>query len=300
MLYRNSPNHHARTADRMLDLASAIDAGLPASTFGGDPGDGDDMVARALERAGVRLFAGEAVALRAAWKAGRAPTGLRQLAARRQQRAEFVRAVRSQLLYPLVLAALAFVVSIIAARVGSPRLPWIVGGAIAVLALASSWVVRTAKSGSERALKLPMVGTLVADFGELSYLETLHACYASGIPLLAANKEAVAACSVVAVRQKLYLADQLAQRGRSLSESLAQMRALDPETLTMLALGEKSGTLEDSLQRAITRRRDTAQRRASALGKGVGVAVYVLGVVVAAATVFSFWSGYAQMLRSVR
>lgn len=300
MLSSNSPAHHERTADRMLDIAAAIDAGLSASTFGGDPGDGDDMVAHALDRSGARLFAGEAVALRAAWKAGRAPAGLRQLAARRRQRAEFVRALRSQLLYPVALAALAFVVSLVAARVGSPRLPWFVGGAITVLALASSWVVRMAKAGSERTLALPVVGPLVADFGELAYLETLHACYASGIPLLAANKEAVATCPVVAVRQKLYLADQLAQQGRSVSESLAQMRALHAETLTMIALGEKSGTLEDSLQRAITRRRDTAQRRASALAKGAGVTVYALGVVVAAATVISFWSSYAEALRSIR
>lgn len=300
MLSRNSPAHHQRTADRMLDIAAAIDAGLPASTFDGDPGEGDDMVARALDRAGARLSPGEAVALRAAWKAGRAPAGLRHLAARRHQRAEFGRALRSQLLYPVTLAALAFVVSLVAARVGSPRLPWIVGGAIAVLALASSWVVRMAKAGSERALTLPLVGPLVADLGELAYLETLHACYASGIPLLAANKEAVAACPVVAVRQKLYLADQLAQQGRSVSESLGQVRALHAETLTLIALGEKSGTLEDALQRAITRRRDTAQRRASALAKVAGATVYALGVVVAVATVLSFWSGYAEALRSVR
>lgn len=300
MLYRNSPAHHERTADRMLDIAAAIDAGLPASTFGGDPGDGDDMVARALDRAGARLVAGETVALRAAWKAGRAPSGLRQLAARRSQHAEFARSIRSQLLYPVTLAALAFVVSLVAARVGSPRLPWVVGGALGALALASSWVVRMVKAGSERALTLPLVGPLVADFGELSYLETLHACYASGIPLLAANKEAVAACPVVAVRQKLYLADQLAQQGSSVSESLGQMRAVHAETLSLIALGEKSGTLEDSLQRAVTRRRDTARRRAAALAKGIGIVVYALGVVVAAATVISFWSSYAQALRSIR
>ncbi len=300
MTLRLNATADERAGDRMLDIASAIDAGLPAGSFGGEPGDGDDMVARALGRGGIQLAVAETVALRAAWKVGRAPASLRQLSARRHQRASFIRQLRSQLLYPLTLAVVAFLVSLIAARLGSPRLPWIIGGTIVAVALLGFFVIRAARAGHQRVLALPVLGPLVADLGELSYLETLHACYASGVPLLTANQQAVAACPVLAIRQHLFLADQLAQQGRGIAESLTQLRAVHAETLTVLAVGEKTGTLEDALQRAIGRRRDVAQRRATALAKGVGVAIYVLGVAVAAATILSFWSGYAAALRSIR
>ena len=65
MLLRLQPKRDERAALAFLDLASALDAGLPAATFGGDPKDGDDMVALALQRRGAALDPTDDIVLRA-------------------------------------------------------------------------------------------------------------------------------------------------------------------------------------------------------------------------------------------
>jgi type II secretory pathway component PulF len=300
MPFRLAPSRDEFAADRMLDLASSIDAGLSPQAFGGEAADGDEVLAQALLRRGAPTAAGEQSALRAAWRTGRASAGLRRIAERRRLRAASSRQLRAKLRYPLALSLVALVVSFVAARVGSTTLPWVLGSTLAILLALAVWIARQARAGTERALALPGLGPLLADLAELPYLETLHACYASGVPLLAANKEAVAACPFLAVRQKLCVADLLAQQGRGLTESLSQARAVHPETLTVLGVGEQSGTLEEALSRAIQRRRDAAERRASSLAGLVGSAMYALGVVAAVATILSFYWGYASMLRQLR
>jgi type II secretory pathway component PulF len=68
----------------------------------------------------------------------------------------------------------------------------------------------------------------------------------------------------------------------------------------MLATGEQTGTLEDALRRAAQRRRDTAQRAAAKIGKGLAVGIYAVGLGVAALTVVSFYAGYGSLLRGLR
>jgi hypothetical protein len=87
MLLRLQPKRDERAALAFLDLASALDAGLPAATFGGDPRDGDDMVARALQRRGAALDPTDDIVLRAAWRAGRPAEALPDHPARRLEQA---------------------------------------------------------------------------------------------------------------------------------------------------------------------------------------------------------------------
>ena len=300
MLLRLQPKRDERAALAFLDLASALDAGLPAATFGGDPKDGDDMVALALQRRGAALDPTDDIVLRAAWRAGRPSEALRRLAAQRQQRAEFARPVLAGFLYPIALVSVAFVVSLIAARIGVTWLPWVVGLLIVAIAAMLAFVIGELRTGGRRLQRVPVFGAFLRDLGEVPYLDVLHACHASGVPLLKAHQEAVAACPVHSVRERLLVADALVQQGRPIAESLAQAIAVCSETQTMLATGEQTGTLEDALRRAAQRRRDTAQRGATQIGKGLAVGIYVVGLGVAALTVVSFYAGYGALLRGLR
>ncbi len=284
----------------MLDLASAIDAGLPTERWGGLPQDGEFVLERALPRRNTPVDDTETAVLRAGWRSGRPADALRRLAHQRQQRASFARQILGALLYPVLLLAVAFLVSFVAAKLGARWLPWTIGGAIAAMALGIALLRRQIRSGNPATLRIPMLGPLVRDLGTIPYLDVLHACYASGIPLLQAHREAVAACHVPAVASRLALCDALVQQGKPVGESLEQTLALDDETRSLIATGETTGTLEDALRRAATRRRDEAQRRAVALSKGIGTAVYAIGLLAAVATIVSFYAGYAAQLRALR
>ena len=300
MLLRLQPRRDERAAVLMLDLASAIDAGLPAERWGGQPQDGEQVLERALPRRGVAVDGAEPVVLRAGWRSGRPADSLRRLAQQRQQRADFARQILSLLRYPTMLLLVAFVVSFVAAKLGAMWLPWTIGAAIAAMAFVVFALRRQLRSGNPALLRVPMLGPLLRDLGAIPYLDVLHACYASGIPLLQAHREAVSACHVPAVATRLALCDALVQQGKPVAESMEQTLALDEETRSLLATGETTGTLEDALRRASTRRRDEAQRRAIALSKGISSAVYAIGLLAAVATIVSFYAGYAAQLRALR
>lgn len=294
------PRRDERAANAFLDLASALDAGLPPSAFGGDPADGDAVLVRAMQRRGIALDGVDATVLTAAWKAGVGPATLRRCAEQREQRATFGRTVRSSFHYPAILLGMSVLVSFVVGQLGARWLPWTLLSLLALAALATVALVRFARSDSPRALALPFVGPLVRDLAELPYLEVLRSLYGAGVPMRQAHTQAVAASPRSPLRERLRLADEHVQQGRPVHEALATTLAVDGETLSLVRSGEQSGTLEDALGRAVRRRRDTALRTSTALAKGIAAAAYALGVITALAVVATFYASYANVLRGLR
>lgn len=294
------PNRDERAASAFLDAASALDAGLPPASFGGDPTDGEAVLLRAMERRGIALDPTDAAVLTAAWRAGVGPATLRRCAEQREQRASFGRTVLASCRYPALLLLLATLVSFVAAQLGATWLPWAMLGFLGLAALATWLLVRFARSSSPRALALPGIGPLVRDLAELPYLEVLRSLYAAGVPLRQAHTQAVDAAPPSPLRERLRLADRHVQDGRPVHEALASTLAIDAETLSILVVGEKSGTLEDALDRAVRRRRDTALRSSTTLAKLVANGAYAIGVLAAVTVIVTYYASYANLLRSVR
>lgn len=286
-----------RAALQFDDLASALDAGLPLPALGGDPTHGDRVVHGILGRRGVRLSPTEVVVIEHAWRAGRVAAALRLRATERRQRAESARTVWAGLRYPLLLVGLWLAASATTAPIVGPW--FLVSALVVVAALAIGlWLLRAAvRRGDPRVARLPLAGRLVADFGELPYLETLHALYGAGVQLAAAHAAAVAAVTAGSVQQRLRIADGMLQRGQPLAEALAGAIALHPETRQLLATGEQTGQLEDALARALARRRGVAVRDLGALARRIGQVAYAVMVVAIVVLVFRFYSGYFGLLR---
>ena len=274
---------------------------MPLHAIGADAQKGDRAIHEALQRRGVRLSATEDAVMAAAWRAGRITTALRTRAEQRRQRAEFARAIWAGLRYPLVLFLLIVVASFATAAVVGHY--WfaigVLGGAVACGALAVV-VRRGLLTGGDRWARLPIVGRMAANLGELPYLETLHSLYAAGVPLVQAHAAAVAAVPIQVLRRRLLIADRELQGGRNLTEALAHALALHAETRTLLATGEHAGQLEDALLRALTRRRETSAREVGQAAKRLGHAAYAVATLVVVAIVFSFYANYAGMLRQLR
>lgn len=287
-----------RAALQFEDVASALDAGLPLSALGVDGGHGEAALPEAMRQRGVSLSVTEHQVLLAAWQAGRAGAAMRSCAAARRQRAEFQRQLWSGLRYPLVLLAVTTLASLTTMRVvGHPWLVVLAGSCLALAVAALLWLRRALRVGNDAVTRLPLVGGLVLQFAELPYLETLHALYASGVPLAAAHHTAVDTVRVPALRARLAIADHAVRDGRPLHDGLMQAVALHPETRTLLATGERTGTLEEALLRALTRRREVTHRGVTDLARRTGHLVYVVAAAIAAGIVVQFWLGYYAALR---
>lgn len=279
-----------RAALHLDELASALDAGLPLASLGGGAPQDERAVHTILSKQGVVLSPTEDAMLLAAWRAGRVTAALRARATQRRQRAEFQRAIWAGLRYPLLLLVMVIVASLATAPIIGHY--WFaigvalgIGGAVVFALLAR----RGLRNGDERWTRVPVLGALATNLAELPYLETLHSMYGSGVPLLQAHTAAVAAVPVLSVQRRLRIADGVLQGGSSLTESLAKSLALQPETRSLLATGEQSGQLEDTLQRVLTRRREVTSRSVSDTARRFTAVVYGIAMVLAAAIVITFW-----------
>jgi general secretion pathway protein F len=287
-----------RAALQFDDLASALDAGLPLANLGGDPAAGERAVHSALAGRGVHLDAAEDAVLVAAAQAGRLGAALRARAEQRRQRAAFAREVWGGLRYPLLLFAMAILTSLVVSRfVGGFWFPTLLIAGLGALGAALLWIRRGLAGGGERWRRLPWLGALAAELGELPYLEALHALYASGVPIVAAHATATDAVAVVDVRLRLRAVGKALREGIPLAGALAAAAALHPESRQLLATGEGTGQLEDALARALRRRREVCTERIRTLARWLGACLYGLAMAVVLLLVIRFWLGYADQLR---
>ena len=281
------------------DLASALDAGLPLAAIGGAPNAGDRALHAAVAARGVRLTRTEDGVLMHGWRAGKAAATLRACAAGRAQRAAFGRQAWAGLRYPLLLAvALPFAAFAASWAVGKgPALAIL--GLYAILAAAFAWARRSVRAGAAWPRRLPWAAGLLDAATEIPYLETLHALYGAGVPLLQANAAAIESAPPGQAAARLRTADQVLRDGRPLHEGLATAMALHPESRKLLQTGETAGQLEDALARALQRRRDVHSRALATLGRGIGAVAYALVIAAVLWILVTFYGGYVTALRGI-
>jgi len=289
-----------RAALCFTDVASALDAGLPLAAIGGDPAAGDRAVHAALAGRGVTLTATEDLALRHGWQAGKAGATLRACAEARSLRATFARELIAGLRYPALLAAMLLLASVATSKVIGSAPAMTLVALYASLAVALVAVRRAASKGATWPRRLPFAATLLDGAAEIPYLETLHALYGSGVPLLPANAAAVGTAPPGHAAERLRVADRVLQQGRSLAEALATAMALHQETRALLQIGETAGQLEDALGRALRRRREVHGRAMTRLAKVTGNVAYAAAVVGVVWIVVSFFGGYFGQLSALR
>lgn len=280
------------------DLASALDAGLPLPSLGGDPRAGDQVVANILQRRGVTLAPFEAAALAAGWRAGRAPVLLRGTAERRRQRAALRRKIWSSLRYPVMLLALTTMASAIVGPIlGATWMPLLFVGGVAALAAVVAFGYRALRRGGPGVQRLPVLGELITCTAEVPYLEAMHALYASGVPIAAAHTTATAAVPTADLAARLQIAARTLAAGQRFHEALDGALALHTETRQLLATGEHTGQLEDALQRALRRRREQMARHAETLARWFGVAMYAFAAIAVMAYVqFVYSTIFAKLM----
>jgi len=283
-----------------VDLASALDAGMPLERLGGDPARGDDVLASLCEQRGVTLQPAERVALAAAWKSGSASSALRQRAEARERRAEFQRTMISALAYPVLLFAMMLVAALATMAIIGPAvaigIACIYGAACGGLLV----IARKFGRGDSSLERYPILGGVIAELRELPYLEALHALYGAGVPLVDAHRAAFPTVKMQGLRKQLAVAQSFMDDGQPLHEALQTAAALSQETRTMLANGEQSGELEAALSRALQRRAEMAERKLKSGARTVGAIAYGVAAIGVTVVILSFYTHYYAPLFALR
>lgn len=294
-MFHPGAKHH-KAALALEDMASALDAGLPLEAIGGNADLGDQVLLDLAWQRGITLKPAEKTVLEAGWKSGNATQALRGRAEDRRRQAEFHEEIWAGLRYPVLLL---FMLPIAAAATYALIGPgFSIGLACAYLLLGAFVLVMARKVGrGDAALeRYPVIGSLLEDVREVPYLESLHALYGAGVPIVEAHGIALRTVRMRGLRERLGMTQQHLAEGMQLREALERTGALCPETRSLLATGEQAGQLEDALQRALTRRREVAGRKLGAAAKRVGQIAYALAVIGVVIIVFKFYGSYFSMM----
>ena len=111
-------------------------------------------------------------------------------------------------------------------------------------------------------LRLPLVGRLARGYNAARFASTLAMLAAAGVPILRALQTAADTLGNQAMRADAQDALVMVREGAPLASALAQKKRF-PGLLTMFArLGEQTGTLPLTLQRAAAQLSGEVQRRA--------------------------------------
>ncbi len=288
------PHHHERNAERMDDIASSLDAGLDANTaIGSDRSQLDRGFVAALDQTELDLDDLDRRILGAAEKAGDLPSALRERAESQRFTGQLKRSVMSSLAYPLFLIVFASMIFLLLSSIGQVGSGWTILGFWAPLLIFAGTLyyafkqARTADNFNAR--RLPVIGKIINDLGELPYLSAMHSLYRAGIPILDAHDLALKTSPIAYTRANLGVAAHALQKGEDYASAVETAAILDADTLQLVKNGERSGSLEESLKRAMTRRREVLQRRILRAAKTTGFVVYAFAMLVAIYVIFSFY-----------
>lgn len=287
---------HHKAALALDDLASALDAGLPIESLGGNVDLEDHVLLDLAWQRGITLTPSEKIVLEAGWKSGNASQALRGRATDRRHKAEFQEEVWTGLRYPVLLMCMLPVVALATYAVVGPTFSIAIACAYAVLGLFILIMARKVGRGDANLERLPIIGSLLEDVRELPYLESLHAQYGAGVPIVEAHGAAIRAVRMRSLRERLGMTQQHLSEGIELREALHRSGALCAETRSLLSTGEQAGQLEDALQRALTRRREVAGRKLSSAARRTGQFAYALVTVGVVYVVFKFYGTYFAMM----
>tara|TARA_R110002096_G_scaffold121528_33_gene263227 strand:- start:772 stop:1662 length:891 start_codon:yes stop_codon:yes gene_type:complete len=286
-----------RAALAFDDMASAIDAGLPLESIGGNPSLGDHVLLDLAQRRGITLRTTEKTVLETGWKSGNAAAALRGRARDRRRRAEFQREIWSGLRYPLLLLAMLPVAAAATYVLVGPGFSIGLAIVYGTLAVVTAILARKLSRGDASLERYPILGALLVDIRELPYLESLHSLYGAGVPIVEAHNQAVRSVRMHGLQERLIMAQKLLEDGAPLREALQSSGSLCNETRSLLATGEHAGQLEDALLRALTRRQEVASQKLATAAQRLGQVAYALAVVGITIMVFKFYSGYFAMMR---
>lgn len=130
-------------------------------------------------------------------------------------------------------------------------------------------------------LKLPVAGKMIRGLNTARFASTLAILVSSGVPLLKSLQAGADVLTNLPMKQAVEESIQRVQEGASLARSLMTSKQFPPVLIYLIDSGEKTGQLDDMLERASEQQSSEMERRASMLTTLLEpVLILVMGVIV--------------------
>jgi general secretion pathway protein F len=144
----------------------------------------------------------------------------------------------------------------------------------------------------ETILKLPLLGKLVRGLSLGRVLRSLANLNNAGIESVKAARLAIDTAGNTAIAWRLSGALPILERGGTFKDFFSFAGVLPTLQLGMIAVGEETGTMVDSLERTVEQMEEDNSQRLTRTVKTVGILAYILAAAIAALAILKFYSGY--------
>ena len=132
----------------------------------------------------------------------------------------------------------------------------------------------------------PILGTCARKIAMSRFAKALAVMYSSGVQMSQSLAVAADACANVAIARSVKQAIPAIQSGRSLTETLSKTHVVMPMVLDMLAIGEKTGSMDNTLEKVSNYMDDEVNATLHKLP----IVLVVLAIIVLGGIVCLYWS----------
>lgn len=140
-------------------------------------------------------------------------------------------------------------------------------------------------------LALPVIGPMVRKLAVARFARTLAALYGAGVPIRSALAMAGETCGNTVLENASLRMVPAVEHGLSISQALAAANVFQPMFLGMVATGESSGNLDESLDKAAEFYEAEAMHTTIQLVVILGVVLLILMGILIGMKVIQFWTG---------
>ncbi|NIM16863.1 MAG: hypothetical protein GTO45_33170 [Candidatus Aminicenantes bacterium] len=141
-------------------------------------------------------------------------------------------------------------------------------------------------------IRLPVIGKLVRGMALARVLRALANLNNAGIEPVKAAGEAIQTAGNAAIAWRLNGALHILERGGTFADFFSFAGVLPSLQLGMVAVGEETGTMVESLERMAILMEEQNRHRLTTTVKTIGILAYLIAAVVVAMTILRFYAGY--------
>lgn len=144
---------------------------------------------------------------------------------------------------------------------------------------------------------IPFVGKTVRQMAMAKFGRAFGALYRAGVPLPQVVKLSADSCGNEYMRSKLYPASLVLEGGAGITETLRSTGALSPIVIDMLSTGERTGNLDQMLNKMADYYQDEAKTRSVQLGHFMGVLAFLVVAIYIGYIVITFYQSYGSQFQ---
>jgi len=144
---------------------------------------------------------------------------------------------------------------------------------------------------------IPIVGGNARKIALSRFSNALAVLYAAGVSMADGVDIAADACANLYVGRSIKYAIPALQSGRGLTESLTRTRVISPMVLDMLAVGERSGDMDATLQKATEYMDSEVDASIHKIGIALFVVMILIAGIIVGRMVVDFWQKFYSGLK---